>query len=144
MNILIKLTCLIGLVIAPILGEGHAPSDIAAKASCCAKTEMHAGMSKCGDMSGMTKEECIKMCKEKGCSPKETAKCLAHFDTTGKYQKTDCFDTSKYEKKSVRVELRNDNGKTVGTVTKTENGKTTTEVYEGTEEEVQAKINTAQ
>ncbi|PBJ13208.1 sodium-translocating pyrophosphatase [Flavobacterium sp. ACN6] len=145
MNILIKLTCLIGLVIAPILGSGNVPSDIAGKTSCCAKTELHAGgISKCGDMSGMTKEECIKMCKEKGCSPKETAKCLAHFDTTGKYQKTDCFDTSKYEKKSVRVELRNDNGKTVGTVTKTENGKTTTEVYEGTEEEVQAKINTAQ
>ncbi|WP_281230874.1 sodium-translocating pyrophosphatase [Flavobacterium gelatinilyticum] len=80
MNILIKLTCLIGLVIAPILGEGHAASDLAGRASCCAKTEMHAGMSKCGDMSGMTKEECIKMCKEKGCSEEETAKCLAHFD----------------------------------------------------------------
>ncbi|MFB9078533.1 sodium-translocating pyrophosphatase [Flavobacterium procerum] len=143
MNILIKLTCLIGLVIAPILGEGHAPSDIAAKASCCAKTEMHAGISKCGDMSGMTKEECIKMCKEKGCSEEETAKCLAHFDTTGKYQKTDCFDTSKYEKASVRVEVKNINGKTTGTVTKTENGKTTTEVFEGTEEEVLAKVEAA-
>ncbi|MGN7809194.1 sodium-translocating pyrophosphatase [Flavobacterium sp. 22076] len=143
MNILIKLTCLIGLVIAPILGEGHSPSDIAGKASCCAKTEMHAGISKCGDMSGMTKEECIKMCKEKGCSPEETAKCLAHFDTSGKYQKTDCFDTSKYEKKSVNVEVKNINGKTTGTVTKTENGKTTTEVFEGTEEEVLAKVEAA-
>ncbi|RED25365.1 K(+)-stimulated pyrophosphate-energized sodium pump [Flavobacterium cutihirudinis] len=143
MNILIKLTCLIGLVIAPILGEGHSSSDIAGKASCCAKTEMHAGVSKCGDMSGMTKEECIKMCKEKGCSEEETAKCLAHFDKTGKYQKTDCFDTSKYEKSSVRIELRNENGKTIGTVTKTEKGKTTTEVYEGTEEEVEAKISAA-
>lgn len=144
MNILIKLTCLIGLVIAPILGEGHASSDIAAKGSCCAKTEMHAGgISKCGDMSGMTKEECIKMCKEKGCSPEETAKCLAHFDTSGKYQKTDCFDVTKYDKTSVRVDLRNENGKAIGTVTKTQNGKTTTEVYEGTEEEVEAKISTA-
>jgi K(+)-stimulated pyrophosphate-energized sodium pump len=132
------------LVIAPILGDGHSSSDIAGKASCCAKTEMHAGgISKCGDLSGMTKEECIKMCKEKGCTEEETAKCLAHFDKTGKYQKTDCFDTSKYEKKSVRVDLRNDNGKTRGTVTKTENGKTTTEVYEGTEEEVEAKISAA-
>ncbi|OIV42875.1 sodium-translocating pyrophosphatase [Flavobacterium johnsoniae] len=144
MNILIKLTCLIGLVIAPILGEGHASSDIAANGSCCTKTEMHAGgISKCGDMSGMTKEECIKMCKEKGCSPEETAKCLAHFDTSGKYQKTDCFDVTKYDKTSVRVDLRNENGKAIGTVTKTENGKTTTEVYEGTEEEVEAKISTA-
>ena len=144
MNILIKLTCLIGLVIAPILGAGHADAGMAGKGSCCAKTEMHAGAnSKCGDMSGMTKEECIAMCKEKGCSEEETAKCLAHFDQKGKYQKTDCFDTSKYEKKSVRVEITNVNGKTKGTVTKTENGKTTTEVYEGTEEEVQAKIDAA-
>lgn len=146
MNILIKLTCLIGLVIAPILGEGSTHSDIAGKASCCAKTELHAGgVSKCGDMAGMTKEQCIKMCKEKGCSPEETAKCLAHFDENGNpYKKTDCFDTSKYEKKSVRVEVKNINGKATGTVTKTENGKTTTEVFEGTEEEVQAKVNAAQ
>ncbi|MBZ4036223.1 sodium-translocating pyrophosphatase [Flavobacterium sp. 17A] len=146
MNILIKLTCLIGLVIAPILGEGSTHSDIAGKASCCAKTEMHAGnLSKCGDMSGMTKEECIKMCKEKGCSPEETAKCLAHFDENGNpYKKTDCFDTSKYEKKSsVRVEVKNIDGKTTGSVTKTENGKTTTEVFEGTEEEVLAKVEAA-
>jgi len=145
MNILIKLTCLIGLVIAPILGEGSTHSDIAGKASCCSKTELHAGgVSKCGDMSGMTKEECIKMCKEKGCSPEETAKCLAHFDENGNpYKKTDCFDTSKYEKKRVEVNLSTTNGVTVGTVTKTENGKTTTEVFEGTEEEVQAKVNAA-
>ncbi|WP_264552462.1 sodium-translocating pyrophosphatase [Flavobacterium sp. N2038] len=143
MNILIKLTCLIGLVVAPILGDGHSSSGMTEKGSCCAKMEMHAsGVSKCGDISGMTKEECIKMCKEKGCSAEETAKCLAHYDENGKYvhQKTDCFDTSKYEKKSVRVEITNIDGKTKGTVTKTENGKTTTEVYEGTEEEVQAKI----
>ncbi|GIR50412.1 MAG: hypothetical protein CM15mP59_1540 [Flavobacteriaceae bacterium] len=28
MNILIKLTCLVGLVIAPILGDGHMPKLI--------------------------------------------------------------------------------------------------------------------
>ena len=146
MNILIKLTCLIGLVIAPILGDGHAPSDIAGNLSCCSKSELHAGLaSKCGDMSGMTKEECIKMCKEKGCSAEETAKCLAHFDANGKYvhQKTDCFDTTKYDKKRVEVNLSTTNGVTVGTVTKTENGKTTTEVFEGTEAEVKAKVETA-
>jgi K(+)-stimulated pyrophosphate-energized sodium pump len=52
MNILIKLTCLIGLVIAPILGGGHVSDDVSAvnkseikkcssegKKACCAKTE---------------------------------------------------------------------------------------------------------
>lgn len=145
MNILIKLTCLIGLVIAPILGEGHSSSTMTEKGSCC-KMEMHtAGASKCGDLSGMTKEECIKMCKEKGCTAEETAKCLAHYDANGKYvhQKTDCFDTTKYSKNRVEVNLSTTNGVTVGTVTKTENGKTTTEVYEGTEDEVKAKIEAA-
>ena len=146
MNILIKLTCLIGLVIAPILGEGHATAGLAEKGSCCAKTEMHAGgVSKCGDLSGMTKEECIKMCKEKGCTAEETAKCLAHYDANGKYayQKTDCFDTTKYSKNRLEVNLSTVNGVTTGTVTKTANGKTTTEVYEGTEAEVKAKIEAA-
>ncbi|RZJ51137.1 MAG: sodium-translocating pyrophosphatase [Flavobacterium sp.] len=145
MNILIKLTCLIGLVIAPILGEGHS-TEMAGMASCCSKTEMHADMhSKCGDLSKMTKEECAKMCKEKGCTAEETAKCLASYDANGKYihQKTDCFDTSKYEKKRVEVNLSTANGVTTGTLTKTENGKTTTEVYEGTEEDVKAKIEAA-
>jgi len=146
MNILIKLTCLIGLVIAPILGDGQAPSDIAGNLSCCSKSELHAGLaSKCGDMSEMTKEECIKMCKEKGCSAEETAKCLANFDAKGKYvhQKTDCFDTTKYDKNRVEVNLSTTNGVTVGTVTKTENGKTTTKVFEGTEGDVKAKIEAA-
>ena len=145
MNILIKLTCLIGLVIAPILGEGHSSSTMAEKGSCC-KMEMSASsVSKCGDLSGMTKEECIKMCKEKGCTAEETAKCLAHYDANGKYanQRTDCFDTTKYSKNRVEVNLSTTNGVTVGTVTKTENGKTTTEVYEGTEAEVKAKIEAA-
>ncbi len=147
MNILIKLTCLIGLVVAPILGDGHSASGMAGKGSCCAKTEMHAGgVSKCGDLSGMTKEECIKACKEKGCTAEETAKCLAHYDANGKYvnnQRTDCFDTTKYSKNRLEVNLSTVNGVTVGTVTKTVNGKTTTEVYEGTEAEVKAKIEAA-
>jgi K(+)-stimulated pyrophosphate-energized sodium pump len=153
MNILIKLTCLIGLVIAPILGEGHAsqtniphcklpPKEM----KCCMKNEMSTDVhSKCGDLSKMTKEECVKMCKEKGCTAEETAKCLASYDANGKYvhQKTDCFDTTKYSKNRVEVNLSTINGVTTGTVTKTENGKTTTEVYEGTEAEVKAKIEAA-
>ena len=52
MNILIKLTCLIGLVIAPILGGGHIPGEVSAinkseikkcssegKKACCSKAE---------------------------------------------------------------------------------------------------------
>ena len=47
-------------------------------------------------MATMTKDECAKMCKEKGCSAGETAKCLANYDANGKYlyAKTDCFDTT--------------------------------------------------
>ena len=103
------------------------------------------GVSKCGDMSAMTKEECAKMCKDKGCSAEETAKCMANYDANGKYihQKTDCFDTSKYSKKQVKVEVKSVNGKTIGTITKAENGKITKEVYEGTEAEVKAKIEAA-
>ena len=51
MNILIKLTCLIGLVIAPILGNGQEEKK---EADCCAKTEMSNDM-KC-DMSKISKE----------------------------------------------------------------------------------------
>ncbi|PTT17726.1 sodium-translocating pyrophosphatase, partial [Flavobacterium sp. HMWF030] len=149
MNILIKLTCLIGLVIAPILGEGHSTSAMTEKGSCCAKTEMHvAGNSAKCDMSKMatmTKEECAQMCKEKGCTPEETAKCLANYDANGKYihQKTDCFDTTKYSKtttEGVRVEIVNLNGQVVGTVITTKNGKVDTKVFKGTEKEVNAQI----
>ncbi len=51
MNILIKLTCLIGLVIAPILGNGQEEKK---EADCCAKTEMSNDMN-C-DMSKCSKE----------------------------------------------------------------------------------------
>ena len=54
MNILIKLTCLVGLVIAPLLGQGHATTKEVA-ASCC--KEMSAN---CASMS-------IEECKAKGC-----------------------------------------------------------------------------
>jgi K(+)-stimulated pyrophosphate-energized sodium pump len=51
MNILIKLTCLIGLVIAPILGNGQEEKK---EADCCAKTEMSNDMK--SDMSKCSKE----------------------------------------------------------------------------------------
>ena len=89
MNILIKLTCLIGLVIAPILGNGTAPEG---EGACCAgdKTEMTCSegemegcdMSKCATM---TKDECAAMCDEKGCSAEQKEKCMAMYDADGKF-----------------------------------------------------------
>ncbi len=102
MNILIKLTCLIGLVIAPILGSGHEggskeagcgtkcemnegkcdPAACKDKKAChgeasCQGKEMKCDMSECAKMS---KDECAKMCEEKGCSAEEKAICMAHYD----------------------------------------------------------------
>jgi K(+)-stimulated pyrophosphate-energized sodium pump len=98
MNILIKLTCLVGLVIAPILSDGHATTDkkacaskemCADKASCAAACkEQNATMVEKCDMSKcatMTKEECAKMCDSLGCSPEEKEKCLSHYDKDGKF-----------------------------------------------------------
>ncbi|HCQ12315.1 sodium-translocating pyrophosphatase [Flavobacterium sp.] len=158
MNILIKLTCLIGLVIAPILGNGH--SDEAKKASCC--TEMSAqcssmskeeciakgctsktcanvneSVTKC-DMSkcaSMTKEECAAMCDKNGCSPEEKAKCMAMYDETGKFKGEVKSEISKM----VFMEKTAD-GKFKATVSNTVNGKVTEEIIEGTEAEVKAKV----
>ena len=85
MNILIKLTCLIGLVIAPILGSGN---ESGALASCCVKTEMHSAKMLYCDMSKMammTKEECAKMCDSLKCTPEQKEVCLSHYDVNGKF-----------------------------------------------------------
>jgi K(+)-stimulated pyrophosphate-energized sodium pump len=81
MNILIKLTCLIGLVIAPILGNGHLETGVKAEVG------VHEMIGKC-DMSKcvtMTKEECAKMCDEVGCTAEEKEACLSHYDANGKF-----------------------------------------------------------
>lgn len=111
MNILIKLTCLIGLVIAPILGNGHATSDKNTNANgtkmecqgengqcksgmqsgkctekdCCKKDNAMMGKCNMNECSKMNKEECAKMCDEKGCSPEEKEMCLSHFGKDGKW-----------------------------------------------------------
>jgi K(+)-stimulated pyrophosphate-energized sodium pump len=99
MNILIKLTCLIGLVIAPILGSGHHDakgSNSCDKTKCemkdgkcVASTKGKCDMSQC---SKMTSEECAKMCDEKGCSPEEKKACLSNYGPNGKWigAKKDC------------------------------------------------------
>ncbi|PZO31610.1 MAG: sodium-translocating pyrophosphatase [Flavobacteriaceae bacterium] len=87
MNILIKLTCLIGLVIAPILG-GHEAGATTTKASCCVKTEQKFDCSKCDTamMASMTKEECAKMCDDNGCSAECREKCMSMYDENGKFK----------------------------------------------------------
>lgn len=159
MNILIKLTCLIGLVIAPILG-GHTVDAADHKASCCAATEQCASMSKeecvakgctnttCEYMKGeatgkcdmskcatMTKEECAAMCDKNGCSAEDKAKCMAMYDENGKFK-----GETKQEVSTKVIMEKQDNGKVKATVTKSINGVSTTETIEGTEAEVKAKV----
>jgi len=116
MNILIKLTCLIGLVIAPILGSGS-HSDVATGASCC--TEMSA------ECTSMSKEEC----EAKGCK-----------STTCKYMNTATTVVDKAVTNKVTIEKTNIDGKVKASITTTINGASKTETFEGTNEEVDAKI----
>ncbi|MBC5840964.1 sodium-translocating pyrophosphatase [Flavobacterium sp. F-380] len=115
MNILIKLTCLIGLVMAPILGNGsHTISDKGV-ATCCMMSD------KCTSMS---KEECV----AKGCK-----------STTCKFMNPASMHAAMQE--NITFEIKNDNGVVVGTYTKISNGETTTQTFKGTEEEVKAQLN---
>ncbi|WP_445452899.1 sodium-translocating pyrophosphatase [Flavobacterium sp. 25HG05S-40] len=150
MNILIKLTCLIGLVIAPILGAGHEGGSkdmkcTVEKLSCDGNMKGKCDMSKCATM---TKEECAKMCDSLGCSPEQKEACMAHYDADGKFiadKKADCCAqkgsgaTTNVEK-NVKVVITNTNGKAKATVTTTVGGTATSESFEGTEEEVKAKV----
>jgi K(+)-stimulated pyrophosphate-energized sodium pump len=149
MNILIKLTCLIGLVIAPILGNG---SHSDAKAVKCTVIEMKSSCSE-GEMNGncdlskcatMTKDECAKMCDEKGCTPEQKEVCLSHYDADGKFiatEKKSCCPDEKGAKKTVMVEMTNENGKAKATVTTSEKGNENVQVFEGSLEDVKAKVN---
>ncbi len=71
MNILIKLTCLIGLVIAPILGDGHG-------------NETQAGVYSCANEM-VTMEECAAICDENDCSAEDKAKCMSMYDENGMF-----------------------------------------------------------
>jgi len=148
MNILIKLTCLIGLVMAPILGNGH--SEGTQKAACCAMEMKHETKCDMAKVSMMTKDECAKMCDEMGCSADEKAMCMAHFDETGKFKKVEgckmacCNESGMQVSKQISVEKSSVDGKVTATVkiTTTKNGKSVEDahVFEGTDAEVQAKI----
>ena len=82
MNILIKLTCLIGLVIAPILGNNAHGKN---KGAAACKTEMSCGKCDPAMMATWTKDECANMCDSLGCDSTERAACLANYDADGKY-----------------------------------------------------------
>jgi len=113
MNILIKLTCLIGLVIAPILGSGSHTVTEGKVATCCVAE---------GKCTSMSKEEC----EAKGCT---NATC-EHMHPMVKEEVS----------KRVMIEKSNTDGKVTATVKTTINGKEEVQNFEGTEAEVQAKI----
>jgi K(+)-stimulated pyrophosphate-energized sodium pump len=145
MNILIKLTCLIGLVIAPILG-GH--SEGTKKEMKCTIIKMNvdsaSNMGKC-DMTKcatMTKDECAKMCDSLGCSAEEKEICMSHYDANGKFigkegEKSCC---AKDADKKVKVEITNTNGKAKATVTTSINKSVNVQTFEGSLEDVKAKV----
>ena len=110
MNILIKLTCLIGLVIAPMLAVGDSNEDggetvcSGENKECCAKKKscdsgakackgdwdpkkchmegMKCDLSKCSEM---TKEECRANCEKEGCSAEATEMCMSMYNEAGEF-----------------------------------------------------------
>ena len=119
MNILIKLTCLIGLVIAPILGgDAHTMKDGVAM-SCC---------STMGECTSMSKEECI----EKGCTNKDCKFMMQN--NTKEISKNVMVEKTKTDDGNVKATI-----KVVSTVDGKENVKEFN--FEGNEAEVDKEIN---
>ncbi len=149
MNILIKLTCLIGLVIAPILGNGTAPEGKEVKCVIEMKSSSSEEMGKC-DMSKcatMTKDECAAMCDSLKCSKEEKEMCLSHYDANGKFvAPKECEEGEtksccvKKDDKNVTVTITNEKGKSKATVITTEKGKATTQVFEGSLKDLKEKV----
>ena len=118
MNILIKLTCLIGLVIAPILGgDAHTLKDGVAMTCCSAM----------GECTSMSKEECI----EKGCTSK-TCKFM-NQEVTEEVSKKVMVEKTKTDDENVKATVK---------VVSTVNGKESVEefTFEGNEAEVDKEI----
>jgi K(+)-stimulated pyrophosphate-energized sodium pump len=142
MNILIKLTCLIGLVIAPILG-GHTADAINHEG----KTGIVMGMGKCdpAKMATMTKNECAKMCDEMGCTEAEKEACMSHYDADGKFiagsMKACCAAPGmKTESVTVQTDMNIKDGKGKLSVITTTGDKVDTKVFDGTEADLKAKL----
>ncbi|GAB1448529.1 MAG: sodium-translocating pyrophosphatase [Bacteroidia bacterium] len=83
MNILIKLSCLVGLTLAPMLGHqnanGHAnvagaPKE---KMECCEGGKMDMGACDMEKCMNMTQEECAAYCDSMKCTPEQKEACMA-------------------------------------------------------------------
>jgi K(+)-stimulated pyrophosphate-energized sodium pump len=148
MNILIKLTCLIGLVIAPILGNGTAPQAKEVKCtiemkSTCSEDMGGCDMDKCATM---TKDECAKMCDSLKCTPEQKEKCLSNYDANGKFVAPACKEgegkscCAKEGKGDSPEAIEKGTNHVTATITKTVDGKKVTETIEGSYNEVKAKM----
>ena len=142
MNILIKLTCLIGLVIAPILGNGsHTAMTKDVKMECTSDMMGKCDIAKCATM---TAAECAAMCDSLKCTPEQKEMCLSHYDADGKFvvptpEKACCAKKGTMDK-NIKVEITNTDGKAKATVTTSEKGNVNVQVFEGSLEEVKAKV----
>ncbi len=81
MNILIKLTCLVGLVIAPILGSGHGDQDHKHEKTekCCSVDGKCSDDDSCKDKKSCSKEEkcCKKESDKECCAGEEKMSCMS-------------------------------------------------------------------
>lgn len=81
MNILIKLSCLVGLTLAPLLAGNVDHGGMTGNTNCCSdKTVMACGENGKCDMKAcahMTKEECAAKCEEMGCTAEQKSECVA-------------------------------------------------------------------
>ncbi|WP_445456862.1 sodium-translocating pyrophosphatase [Flavobacterium sp. HNIBRBA15423] len=133
MNILIKLTCLIGLVIAPILG-GHSATSEMALGSCCHK---HGTVVECNSMS---EKECIeKGCRNPNCKMLQGGEVIHSLDHEGhNHNHAEVTREIKVEK------TKNEDGtvKAIVSITEIVDGKETIteKLFEGTEVEVNTAI----
>jgi K(+)-stimulated pyrophosphate-energized sodium pump len=101
MNILIKLMSIVSLVIAPyiaVVSSEGGNDGCGMKKECmmggegmmggsCLGMKSKCDMTKC---ASMTKEECAKMCEEKGCSEMEKSYCMSMYNAEGKFVGPKC------------------------------------------------------
>ncbi len=112
MNILIKLTSIVSLIIAPYIAgkganmmgggkgdhyKGHKMEKCEGmdKAHCDHYGSMMMGKCDMDKCAKMTKEECAKMCDSMGCDKEEKEMCMKHYDANGKWIGGDMKDCCK-------------------------------------------------
>ena len=98
------------------------------------------------DMGKCDMDKCAAMCNSLKCSPEQKEKCLSHYDANGKFVAPACKEgegkscCADKDEKNIKVEMTNENGKAKATVTTTEKGNVNTQTFEGSLEEVKAKV----